>query len=189
MEHTQPSDGELVAKTLAGDRESFAFLYDRYARLVRAVVWDVARDWSMTHDLTQESFLRAYRNLRRLKDPARFGAWVVGIARHVVRERRRSLWRDRHQFLGESLEVSSERDDVDDAADADEIDFIMQKVATLDDRERLAIHSFFLDDRGADHVAEQLGLSRSGLYALVTRALARLAALVRPQESNKETEP
>jgi RNA polymerase sigma-70 factor (ECF subfamily) len=179
----------LVAKTLAGDRESFAILYDRYARLVRAVVWDVARDWSMTHDLTQESFLRAYRNLRRLNDPSRFGAWIVGIARQVVRERRRSLRRDRHQFRGESLEVSSECIDVDGAADADEFEFIMSKVATLEERERLAIHAFFLDGRDARQVAEQLGLSRSGLYALVARAVARLAALVRPQELNKETEP
>lgn len=189
MEHNQPSDAELVAETLAGDREAFAFLYDRYARLVRAVVWDVARDWSATHDLTQETFLRAFRNLRRLKEPTRFGAWLVGIARQIVRERRRSFRRDRHQFVGELPEVTTVCAGADVVGDSDEFKFILAKLATLAERERLAIHAFFLDDRGPQQAAELLGMSRSGLYALVARAVARLTELVSTHETNKETKP
>ena len=45
MGNNEPTDADLVARVLSGDREAFGQLYDRYARLVRAVVYDVAGDW------------------------------------------------------------------------------------------------------------------------------------------------
>jgi RNA polymerase sigma-70 factor, ECF subfamily len=188
MPQSEPTDAELVAQTLAGNREAFGCLYDRYARLVRAVVCGVTWDWSMVQDLTQESFLRAYRNLPRLKEPERFGPWMVGIARHVARERKRSLHRDRHEFVGAGpLEAESPSDAGGALQAAEEFGLVMQKLATLDERQQLAIHAFFLKGRDVRQAADLLGLSRSGLYALVDRALKRLSALVDEREPEKET--
>src|SRR5262249_60528847 len=83
------SDAELVNRVLAGDREAFGRLYDRYARLVRAVAFDAGRDLAAVQDIVQESFLRSFRQLSTLRARDRFGPWVVGIARQVVREYRR----------------------------------------------------------------------------------------------------
>jgi RNA polymerase sigma-70 factor (ECF subfamily) len=188
MQQSEPTDADLVAQTLAGNRETFGRLYDRYARLVRAVVCGVTLDWPMIEDLAQESFLRAYRNLARLKEPERFGPWIVGIARHVARERKRSLRRDRHEFVGDTpLEVESRTDAIGAVQADEEFEWVMQKLATLSERQRLAVHAFFLEGRDAGQAAERLGLSRSGLYALVERALGRLAALVEQREREKET--
>jgi RNA polymerase sigma-70 factor, ECF subfamily len=188
MQHSEPTDSDLVAQTLAGNREAFGHLYDRYARLVRAVVCGVTLDWPMVQDLTQESFLRAYRNLARLNEQERFGPWIVGIARHVARERKRSLHRDRHEFVGTgTLDVESASDAAGAVDAAEEFQWAMQKLATLGERQRLAIHAFFLQGRDARQAAELLGLSRSGFYALVERALRQLASLVEQPEPEKET--
>jgi len=143
--NNEPSDADLVAWVLAGDRDAFGCLYDRYARLVRAVVYRVGNHAPVVNDLTQECFLRAYRNLARLRQPDRFGAWVVGIARAVAREHRRSSRRDRHQFVGEeSLGVWSDPDTPGAVQTADEIELVLRRVAELPERERMAIHAFFL---------------------------------------------
>ena len=111
MGNNLPTDADLVGKALAGNREAFAGLYDRYARLVRAVVYGVALDWPMVQDMTQECFLRAYKNLDRLREADRFGRWMVGIARQVGKERRRSNRRNRHQYFGnDALEVPYDSD-------------------------------------------------------------------------------
>ena len=62
LRNHEPPDADLVARVLAGDVEAFGCLYDRYARLVRAVVYRVGHDAPIVHDLTQECFLRAYRD-------------------------------------------------------------------------------------------------------------------------------
>jgi RNA polymerase sigma-70 factor (ECF subfamily) len=188
MGNNEPTDADLVASVLAGDREAFGCLYDRYTRLVRAVIYDISTDWSTVQDLTQECFLRAYQNLGRLRQPDRFAQWVVGIARQVAREQRRSLRRDRHQFAGSGmLEVSSEMDASGAMQAAEEIELVMRRLADLPEQERLAIHAFFIQGCDAQQAAELVGLSRSGVYALLERALTRLAALVRRPVVKKET--
>ncbi|MGA2061248.1 MAG: sigma-70 family RNA polymerase sigma factor [Thermoguttaceae bacterium] len=188
MANNLPTDAELVGKALAGDREAFACLYDRYARLVRAVVYGVALDWPMVQDMTQECFLRAYKNLARLREADRFGRWIVGIARQVAKERRRTIRRDRHQFIGsdDALEVASDADVVGAIESAEETELVLRRVAELPERERIAIHVFFLQECDARQAAELLGLSRSGVYALLERAMARLATQIRRHEVKKE---
>jgi RNA polymerase sigma factor (sigma-70 family) len=189
MGDNEPTDADLVASVLTGDREAFGCLYDRYASLVRAVVYDVARDWPMVHDLTQECFLRAYQKLGRLRQPDRFAQWVVGIARQVARERRRAIRRDRHRFVGgQMLHTSSETDVSLAMQAAEETEWVIRRVADLPERERLAIHSFFLQECDVRQTAELLGLSRSGVYALLERALTRLAAMVRRRGAQREAE-
>ena len=179
MGNNLPTDADLVAKALAGDREAFAGLYDRYARLVRAVVYGVAMDWPMVLDMTQECFLRAYKNLARLRDADRFGQWIVGIARQVARERRRSIRRDRHKFFGDNaLEVPFESDVAGAIESAEETELVLRRLGELPERERIAIHAFFLQECDARRAAELLGLSRSGVYALLARSLVKLSGLV-----------
>jgi RNA polymerase sigma-70 factor (ECF subfamily) len=171
------ADADLVAKALAGDREAFGCLYDRYARLVRAVVYKVGHDVLIVQDLTQETFLRGYRNLDHLRQPDRFGAWIVGIARQVASEYRRSIRRDRHRFgVERAIEALSDPDVAGAVQTAEQIELVLRQVAELPERERLAVHAFFLQECDAGQAARLLELSRSGVYALLERALARLAA-------------
>ena len=186
MEERQNSDADLVARTLSGDREAFRGLYDRYARLVRAVVYGVARDYSTALDLTQECFLRAYRNLGRLYDAAGFGRWIVVVARQVARERRRSLRRDRHCFVGGDWpEVASSADHLQDVETAEEVEQLMRRLAGLPERERIAVCAFFFDQHDARQAADLLGVSLSGFYGILGRALRRLAALLGRREVRK----
>ena len=187
-----PSDETLVLGVLNGDRAAFAELYDRRARLVRAVCYDETRDLHTAADLTQEAFLRAYRDLGRLQQPDRFGAWLVGIARQVCREWRRSRRRDERRLAGlaaqhaQSADADPRPDErlvavrdllagdgaCDEAADA-----------PLTDRERLAVHTFYLQGRNVEEARTVLGLSRSGFYRVLSSAVTRLRGMLTRQEA------
>jgi RNA polymerase sigma-70 factor (ECF subfamily) len=178
-----PDDAELVAKSLRGDRDAFGQLYDRYARTARAVVLAVARDWTAVDDLVQESFMRAFGNLTSLRSPALFGRWIAGIARQVAREHRRTLLRNRQQQVDAmSSLIEPHADGNVDAVDRELLHFLRVHLAELPDRERLAIHAHFLEEAEPLQAAKALGLSRSGFYALVQRAVARLSARIRLSE-------
>ncbi len=169
MRAADPPDAELVRRTLSGDREAFALLYDRHARLVRVVAADAGP--GRGEDVVQETFLRAYRNLRSLRAPCDFAYWLVGIARKVVREVRR-------RPAGSPLPAA-----VPDgrpgpgagADDADEAAHLRALVGRLPEEQRQAVRLFFLKGRDAAEVARLLGRSRSGTYALLRRAVGTLA--------------
>lgn len=183
-------DATLVANILGGDHASFGELYDRYARLVRAIVRPAAMDEAAMHDLAQECFLRAYRGLAELRQREKFGAWLVGIARQVAGESRRRRRRDRHQFVGaEVLATDKEADPAESHQRADDWRVVLDELARLPERERLAIHIFFLQEGGAAETARLLGLSRSGAYDIVARACRKLAERLGPRLQIEKVKP
>jgi RNA polymerase sigma-70 factor (ECF subfamily) len=141
--------------------------------------------------MVQECFLRAYRNLHGLRDAPRFRAWISGIARQVARERKRSLRRDRHQFLGTEMPdvLTAYASSNEWLEHTEQLELVRRMMSELPERERLAIHAFYLSERNAREAAELLKLSRSGLYALLGRAMARLAALVNSPPQRKPRSP
>jgi RNA polymerase sigma-70 factor (ECF subfamily) len=164
-----PEDGVLVSRTLRGDTEAFAQLFDRYARLVRAVVWDAGNDWATVQDLTQECFLRAYRQLATLRRREHFRYWLTGIARQLVRETRR---RQVPEQLSEAISLPS--DDTDALEDREELEHVIGLLARLPEPERQAMCFFFLRSHNIDDTARLLELSRSATYEVIKRACGRL---------------
>ncbi len=163
-------DAELVASTRAGDVHAFGQLYDRYARLVRAICADATRDLTASQDLAQEVFLRAFQRLNDLREPAHFGAWVVGIARLAGKEWLRRQSRDRHHFEADMEHGPRQPDTETD----DRLATVLDLLGDLPEMERLALHTFYLQGRKADEGARTLGLSRSGFYKLLDAARRRL---------------
>jgi len=62
---------------------------------------------------------------------------------------------------------------------------LREALATLPERERLALHAFYLQEMNVEQARTVLGLSRSGLYRVLSCARRRLARLLR----QRETEP
>jgi RNA polymerase sigma-70 factor (ECF subfamily) len=162
----QLTNADLVRRAIAGDIPAFGVLYDRTVRLVRAVAADAGPDDA--DDVTHDTFLRAYRKLNTLRDPARFAPWLVGIARLVVSQRRRAR---RFAPLPEQMPAQTSTD----AGTDDDAQELLRLVARLPQEERLAVRFFFLNERSIEETSRLLNRSRSGTYAVLQRAKARLA--------------
>ena len=80
------ADGILVRRVLSGDRDAFEPLVDRYKGMVYAQVVGRTGNFDSSEDIVQATFVEAYRHLKSLKDPAKFRAWVRGIAMNLSRE-------------------------------------------------------------------------------------------------------
>jgi len=178
-------DGTLVLGTINGDQSAFAELYDRRARLIRAVCYDETHDSHLAAELTQEVFLRAYKNLRRLHDPDKFGSWLVGIARNMCRDWRRKRLREERATTGlaqQRLQAGCQADPPDECL-MELRDAIAGRLAqggrckSLTQQERLALHAFYLQGRSVEEARGVLGLSRSGFYRVLSSACERLRKL------------
>ena len=80
----------LVVRARDGESEAFKALFERHVYAVRRFLRDVLRDSAAADEATQETFVRAHAMLARLEQRARVKAWLLGIARNVAFEHRRS---------------------------------------------------------------------------------------------------
>jgi RNA polymerase sigma-70 factor (ECF subfamily) len=73
-------DLDLIAKARRGDVEAYNLLVSRWEKRVFNYLLRLVSNREDALDVSQETFLKAYQNLRKLDDPARFSAWLFRIA-------------------------------------------------------------------------------------------------------------
>lgn len=73
-------DRDLIAKARRGDVEAYNLLVSRWERRVFNYLLRLVSNREDALDLSQDVFLKAYQNLPKLDDPARFSGWLFRIA-------------------------------------------------------------------------------------------------------------
>jgi RNA polymerase sigma-70 factor (ECF subfamily) len=175
---TVPSDKILIQAVLSGDKAAYGRLYDKYAPLVRAICYDSTHNLADAQDLAQDVFVRAYEKLGQLRRQDHFGRWLVAIARTRCKEwlRRRAKGRDRHVGLSDPARA------VSDPSDDDRLARLREMIMTLPEKERLVLHTFYLQGKSAESARQIMGLSRSGFYRILDRARKRLERLLAKEQ-------
>jgi RNA polymerase sigma-70 factor (ECF subfamily) len=80
------SSADLVSRACQGDQEAFRLIFERYSRPVISFIYDQVSDRELAEELTQETFVRAYRSLKNLRSETKLSTWLFGIAKNVSRE-------------------------------------------------------------------------------------------------------
>lgn len=73
-------DADLIERTRKGDVESFNILVSRWEKRVYNYLLRILSNREDALDLSQDVFLKAYQNIRKLEDTTRFGPWLFRIA-------------------------------------------------------------------------------------------------------------
>lgn len=77
-----PSDGEIVRAVLAGDRDRYAVLVDRYRDRYARYAARMLGSIDAAEDAVQDAFVRAYDQLAQCQDPNKFVGWFFLILRN-----------------------------------------------------------------------------------------------------------
>ena len=155
---------QLLAQQLSADR-GFERLYRRHVRDVYHYALAVLRNPSDAEDVTQTTFLNAFRAYGRGERPQAAQNWLIAIAHNVCRQRFRQSLRRPH-------EVSFD-DDVADRVVDDEIPSahdIRLALGHLAFNQRAALVMRELEGRTHAEIAEALGLTVAATEMLVFRA-------------------
>ena len=83
MKAEQGSDEALMVRLMGGDAPAFDEIYQRYSGRIRTFVFRFIGSREAAEDLTQEVFLKVYRNPRAFDPRKRFLTWIFAVARNA----------------------------------------------------------------------------------------------------------
>lgn len=150
------TDKELVVKASRNDHYAFRLLYRRYQPRVRSTLYQLCGNL-LLDDLVQEVFLRAWKSLPKLRQPAYFSTWLYRITWNVATDNRRKLAQQQEGDRNFNV-VSDEKSNSLDLMGLHYQDLIWRGLQNLsfDHRAVLILHD--LEDLPQKEVAKILGI-------------------------------
>lgn len=159
---------QAVEKACNGDSTGFEFLYDTTKNNKYYLALKYVKDEEAAKDVLQEAYIRAWKNLDKLKEPEKFDFWLAQI---VVNTAKNELEKRNHTPLDLRMESGEEEDaEIMDQAvsvweNEPELEYTKEEtrqlvhelIDALSDEQRLVVIAFELEGLTTKEIAEQLG--------------------------------
>lgn len=180
-------ESRLVDRARAGDTRAFARLVAAHQDRIHGLIARLVRDAGLAEELTQDTFIRAYRALDRFRGEARFGTWLYRIALNLCRDQRGSTaarLRARETSLDgpgfEGMDPPAVGTRPDQELEIGEVAAHFEAgLAALDGIHREAFLLRHQEGLNYDEIAESLGVSVSNAKVRVHRAREAILAELR----------
>jgi len=175
---------ELTARARSGDHDAFRSIFERYARPIISFIYDMVGRRDLAEELTQETFVRAYKNLGAMREETKLSTWLFGIAKNVARESLRSRLREDHRVEIDDdriVEMSDGKLPPDRELLDKELNGVIQHaLGALDEDKRLVFTLKVFQQRSYEEIAELTGSSIPKLKTDLHRARAEMRRRIQP---------
>lgn len=182
----EPTDAELVQRTLRGETAAYNVLVQRYQRPVYSLIYRMIGNAEDAGDLVQETFLRAYGALASFRQDASFLTWLYKIASNLSIDQMRA--RRSKGALSLDVELDEGREPAADRTSSPEemvvrgaVSEIVQKaVMNLPERYRTVVVMRHLHGMSIEEIAEITKLPSGTVKTHLFRAREMLRERLRP---------
>lgn len=171
----------LIAKCVAvDDRRAFGRLVDEYSPGLRRFVFNLTMgDASLTEDIAQETFIKAYGAIKSFKGASRFSTWLYTIA---CREYANTLRRHKELPMEESLAYTC-ADSANDSEVAEMRHDIQVGLRALTPAERTLIVLFYLEDKPIKDIMRITNMPEGTIKSYMSRAKTKMARALADKRS------
>jgi len=175
------NDVQLIRRILSGNDEAFSVLVRKHQKSIHALAWRKVGDFHIAEEITQDTFLKVYKNLAQLKNPNQFGGWIYVIANNLCKK-----WHEKNKSVMQSLEATpieeieklsythhlSDQRQTEIAEDRHEL--VKKLLAQLPESERTVVTLFYLGEMTAKEIGKFLGVSVNTVKSRLHRGRERL---------------
>lgn len=173
------SDAQLLEASRRGERDAFGVLVERYQRVVGAVSRSATGSVALGDDVTQDTFVTAWRSLGSLRDANRLGPWLCGIARNLGRRARRRRARETAlDDVGPDPALIAAGDPFAATSAAQASALVQQALDQLPAAYREVLILYYQEGQSARHVGAALGLGEAAVMQRLSRGRAHLSRSV-----------
>jgi RNA polymerase sigma factor (sigma-70 family) len=157
---------DIIRDILNGNQERFREIVQQFSSDLLRIAYHFVHDWDEAQDLTQDSLIRCYRNLRRYDLQRPFRPWLYRIHMNVCKAaaKRKQGRRFREVRLSESAS------DTTIEISVDEIAVILQQIEKLSAKQKAAFILIEIEGMNTKDAAYVLGCADSTLRVHLARA-------------------
>ena len=177
-----------IEQILAGNSNVFSYLVDRHKNKAYNLAFRICGNHEEAEELTQDSFLKAYKSLESFKMKSSFATWLYRIVYNTtishVRVRRKGLLSledfpaDATDFIG----TSTSEEEADKEYRTSLVNFALQKI---NEEERGLISLYYYEEMSTDEISEVTGISKSNLKVKLFRARQKMQEIIEKAEKKK----
>ncbi|MCH4155367.1 MAG: RNA polymerase sigma factor [Muribaculaceae bacterium] len=166
---------KLISRcVLADDRRAFGILVEAYQPSIRRFFLNLtAGNEALSDDFAQETFIKAYTNLRSFKGIARFSTWLYRIAYNEFYS-----WQRVSHDVTTDEPVQPIEEPTDDVAAADAKIDVWKAMRSLSEAERTAVTLFYIDDQPMKRIMEITGMAENTIKSHLLRGKAKMAKVI-----------
>jgi RNA polymerase sigma-70 factor, ECF subfamily len=168
------AERSMVLAALTGDEEAFEKVIRAYSRRVYVVAYSILQDTSEAEDIVQDTFLKAHGQRGKLRDPEKFPAWLLTVARNAARDR---LRRRRPQAGTDTFDTLADPNVATPGSALEKEEdqaHLRRALATLPEEHRTALTLRYLEGLEYSAIEMRMGLSNGALRGILGRALGTL---------------
>lgn len=169
----EETDARLVVETLKGSREAFGHIVARYQTLICSLAYSATGSFSQSQDLSQETFVIAWKQLSELREPGKLRAWLCAILKNRIYKTYR---RDGHEpaHAAEPLEIAQELPSTEPAPSAQAISkeeeaILWRSLGKIPETYREPLVLFYREHQSIETVAANLDLSEDAVKQRLSR--------------------
>lgn len=187
----QFEDARLVYLCLSGDTDAFGKLVEHYQGAVYATAYYYVGRHGAAEDIAQESFLQAYKSLRRLNDPNSFGPWLKEItcrtAANWLRKHGKRLQTETPLPYKRTISIEDVRQRPGSGIErAEMFERVQQAIDMLPERYRLPVVLKYLQELSYEEISEFTGESQEEVRGVLQQAVRKLRDLLRDRNEDDQ---
>lgn len=170
----------LIERSLNGDKEAFAQLFNNHSKPIKRLLVVLSNSEFDSNDLLQETFIKAFLNLKKYNKEYHFHVWLSSIAKNTFLDyvRRRAAkssmmlldYESVHEILDENIEQKMMRDELRE--------LIAIQINNLQDNYRKILELRYYVGYDYREIAEELGIPEGTVKTNLFRAKAELKILI-----------
>jgi RNA polymerase sigma-70 factor (ECF subfamily) len=169
------ADSNLARRAQKGDHGAFEIILAKYERPIYSFIGHFFRDRAICEDLTQETFLRAYRFIRSYRPGEKLSTWLFSIAKNLCIDELRRMQKatmvdidsvDPETFVAEG---NTDRNPMLATIAAQEHEILKRVIAKMPEKYRACIILFYFNELSYEDISRVMNISLSNTKILLFR--------------------
>lgn len=174
-------DSEHIRKVLEGDANAFRYFVEKYRNMAYSLAMSIVKDTSVAEEVTQDTFLKAYKSLDKFEQRSKFSTWLYKI---VTNEGLKQLRKRDFKYTEDinelnSLDYSEINNSVTELAEQEQKYYINRSLDKLLPNDSLVLRLFYLDEQNLKEIGDITGFTNTNIKTMLHRARKRFYALLK----------